>query len=798
MNTRSTGAISKQPNSGKKKIRRNLTDQMASNFGGHSPPPPLTVPSRSDSITTLSSQSIPATQPLQGFPLRDGIRTHADVHNEDVLEMEMPPNELNELIHENVVADTESNAQQNSSNQNSAPNAEQMQLESRPAVQSDANALSIDQSNHLAASIEAVGKPIIRESQPMTTNKSIIDATHRSVDSHHPNNDTNNRSSRPIATNNLRNIPNNGVRHHSTTRNGANDSNGVNANIASNIQPNPFALRHGPNYHGNSNRTEFHESSFGNGNQSNVCASSSSRESGRINSTVAPSKQNPPMENRSSGLNRTVFSANADLQMPSQPFYTPPLGMMQVNAHYDGDANRINRTIMDIRAVYLDRLREINSRLQTEGILEAELKTMLDRSIELAARITKFVEEKEDSGRLPESELLSNQVMWQEATVLADRIKTDINTKLIYYQAGTQPNASDQRRIQHVRRLQAKIEPFGGNLDHWPNFKSKWQEFYHNCKDMCDLELFMKLDEFIIPNSEAYGLIASFDRAISGTYNDAWTELCSRYDNPRLQVDGIITKITCMDAIKDRRDHYLRAYTAINTFVHSLPRMNVDVSTWGPIIVHLVEHKMHDSVMAKWKVARSAREIARLQPLIDFFIKEIDHGDTSTRGNDRDHSRERHRGQQQHSNDQQHNRAPSNQGNHRNNQAHGAQRQPQAGSSQPAANNRQRQNGNAGATGGAPQRPKSAIQKVFKCAICNSEQHRTYVCPTFLKLDLPERVRKIRERRLCENCIRPNCDAARCTLRACTNGGCDLKHNRLICPLTFAPTVNSAQEQPQA
>lgn len=550
-----------------------------------------------------------------------------------------------------------------------------------------------------------------------------------------------------------------------------------NANQQQNL-PNNFDLRHGPNYRGEAEQLA-------------ACSSSISQVNANVQSKTVPPPQNPPMESKSGAARRTVFSANTHLQaqMPSEPFYAPPFGMLQVDAQFNSQNDRIARMPTDLRTVYLQRMREIHERLMTVAIQEAELKTMLDRATDYAARITKFVEDKEDSCRLPPSELQSNQAMWEEATALVDLIKTDINTKLVYYQAGTQPNAHDQRRLAHVRRLQAKIEPFGGNLDHWPNFKSKWQEYYHNCGDMSNIELFMKLDEFIIPNSDAYALIVSFDRAIDGSYEDAWNELCARYDNPRLQVDTIIAKLTCMNAIYHRRDDYLRAYTTISNVIHSLPRMNVDITNWDPLIVHIVERKMDDQTFAKWNDARAPREIARLQPLIDFLTEKIDRGDSSKSTN---HSHDRRQAPQQ-ARDQQFNRGGSNQSGHRNGQGQNAHRQQNAGSSQASNSSRTRQDDNAGAVGGAQQRLKSAIQKVFKCAICNLEQHKTYQCPTFLKLDLNGRLKKLHDRKLCENCIRPNCNPNRCTLRSCTNTGCDQKHNRLVCPLTFSPTVNNAQ-----
>lgn len=583
--------------------------------------------------------------------------------------------------------------------------------------------------------------------------------------------DVNNRTNHPNASN----VSNNGPSNRATTSSDANIT-------LSHQQQNPpadFALRHGSNYRGPAAQPAAH-------------VSSAPQANATVPTNTAPTNQIPPMENRNIGARHTVFSANSHLmtQMPAQPFYVPPLGMLQVNAQFNNDDNQVERNFTDIRTVYLERLREMLQSLATDGIAEAELKTMLDRAINYDTRITKFVEQKEDTNRLPPNELQANQAMLVESNSLVVRIKTDISMKLTYYQAGTQPSAHEHHRITHLRRLQAKIEPFGGALEQWPNFKSKWQEYYHNCGDMTDIELFMKLDEFIMPNSEAYALIQSFDRAINGSYQDAWAELCARYDNPRLQVDSIIMKMTGMDKITNCRDDYLRTYTIISNVIHSLPRMNVDVTGWDPILVHLLERKMDGQSFNEWNEVRTPRDIPQLQEFIDFLIEKIDRGDSSAHTNQRDHPRDHSR--QQHR-EQQSNRSSSYQGSQRNGNGPNAHRQQQAGSSQAPNNSRSRPNDNAGAAGGAPTRIKSAIQKVIKCAICNIESHKSYQCPTFLKLDLQGRSKKVRERRLCENCLRPNCNPNRCTLRSCTNTGCDAKHNRLICPLTFAPTVNHAQ-----
>lgn len=181
-------------------------------------------------------------------------------------------------------------------------------------------------------------------------------------------------------------------------------------------------------------------------------------------------------------------------------------------------------------------------------------------------------------------------------------------------------------------------------------------------------------------------------------------------------------------------------------------------------------------------------EVARLQPLIDFLIKEVDRSESRS-NNKRDRSRNR-----QHSRDRNQNngRGSSNQNGTRHGQGQNTDRQPQPGTTKASNNNQRSRTNNEGAVGGT-QRVKSQVQKVDKCYICDL-QHRCYLCPTFNGIpDRAGRLNKLKERKLCANCMKPNCSPSKCTLKECPNG-CGEKHNRLVCPLTFASTVNVAQQ----
>lgn len=242
-----------------------------------------------------------------------------------------------------------------------------------------------------------------------------------------------------------------------------------------------------------------------------------------MNQPAGPSNQSAVSV--SSGLpgirNQALFAANNELNLPQNRFNAPQ--GLEIHANLQQNAPR---RVVDLRVVYLNRLKGYKQRLLTEGFSAVALRTMLDSVKDCVNRITKYVEDREASPQLSEDEALINQAMCESAVDLNDALQTDILTKLEYLEAGQQPMNRQAAAAEHARRMEAKILPFGGDTQMWPNFKAKWEQYYHNCNDLTDLERFMKLDEFIVPHSETFELIASHDRSLPGAYQSAWEYLC--------------------------------------------------------------------------------------------------------------------------------------------------------------------------------------------------------------------------------------------------------------------------------
>lgn len=737
MDTRSKGAIPKTARLDASRVtrRRLQIDEMADDGSMSNTTP---APSRGNSPVTLSSISIPGTQPLAGF---DTPRTSLPLaqpsdHQEDVVQMNVTAEDREALegaaatSRQPVTQSTAGSAQRDPEPIGPEVNRhlrDQMhtftQLNRQPPSQEEYQQWLIVQ--------RFAPDPSATNDQPTASNATEVasEATNQ----------------RPAGATNANAHCTNAMNHAASNSNGANDDmrSTMNANI---------------------HRTTA----------MNYGASTS-------NGTT-------------SGMRRTVFSANPDLQLPSGIFRPPPTNTIQVAMESNGN----HRQVIDMRLEYLRRLDEYKLRLMTETIDEVGLRMMLENTERYVDRIIKYVETREDSGILDPAELAANETLWEQAIEVGSQIKININTKLRYLEAGGPQSVGLQNKVAQARRYAAKIEPFCGEWEAWPNFKSKWTEYYHNCSDLSKMDLMVKLDEFIVPRSEPYRLIASCERSLAEAYDVAWERLCATYDNHRRQVDDIIDKFMTMPRITSGRTSYLIAQTHITNLLESLPRLEVDVTTWGPMLMHIIEQKLDDIVKAKWHAIRAPREVARLQPFMEFLTREIDSADDSSvaaavphqnryESNDPQRSNDRRSQQNRHNSREQ----PAAQSSRSNGNSQNNVYGPRAGPSS-SSNGNQRQQNSGGAANNAA-RANGKIVKPKRCPVCPNAEHSIYSCPAFNSLNRDGRISKASKANLCHNCLRPRCAADRCTLGTCPNG-CNEKHNRLLCPKTFAPTVNAVKQ----
>lgn len=182
------------------------------------------------------------------------------------------------------------------------------------------------------------------------------------------------------------------------------------------------------------------------------------------------------------------------------------------------------------------------------------------------------------------------------------------------------------------------------------------------------------------------------------------------------------------------RNQLIGMVNAVNNLLQSMPKFEVDVEQWGPILVPIICKKMDKDTLEAWRIARPQKDVPKCKPLIEFLL---------TRANSVE-------GQSSYK--EQHNQASTNQ-----------QRD------QPPSKKRQQ-----------------------GCHMC-AGAHPIYRCSEFLAKSLQNREQLLKSWRMCTNCLRHNHFKEKCTMHGCKI--CNIKHNKVLCPQQ-ATVINNHQQKP--
>lgn len=415
----------------------------------------------------------------------------------------------------------------------------------------------------------------------------------------------------------------------------------------------------------------------------------------------------------------------------------------------DSDSSDEDENPPDARRMYLLGMKRMQTGLvnsQGQPMSAASVQTKLNMLEKLYERILNQVEKLGESNRLTPLERLENHRIMSKAGEMYEILSEELRGRLEDANIGDPATGPVHHYYrQDEKRNVQKIEKFSADYKKWPNFKSKFEQFVHNERRYDDLEKFLKLDEGIQHDSEAYGVVAGYDR-IAENYLPAWQDLCMRYDNLRKLVEELVLRFVDMPKLKDAsRASIMILVNAVNHLTKSLPRFNVHVEHWDPILVPLIVRKMDDESVRHWKYERPQREVSTLPPLMHFLERRADSMD----------------GEAQSSSQRQSTMPPQ------------AQATPVAQAS----------------TGSQQPTVASKIKRPIRCSLCGSE-HQLFKCPTFRKMSIDARKQKVRQFGLCENCLKPRCSPEKCSLRPCR--ACHVKHNGLLCEAASRPSVANA------
>lgn len=164
-----------------------------------------------------------------------------------------------------------------------------------------------------------------------------------------------------------------------------------------------------------------------------------------------------------------------------------------------------------------------------------------------------------------------------------------------------------------------EVEKFGGDFQKWPKFKEMFETFVHNNERKAAVAKFLRLDQSLVPDSEAAQTISGLPRT-GDKYSVAWEQLCRAYDNKRKLVEDLIDRFLDFPAIKrPTRESLVSLINGTNHLLGSLPNYDICVSQWDSIVSALLMRKLDTATIRAWNFERPQREITVLAPFLEFL-----------------------------------------------------------------------------------------------------------------------------------------------------------------------------------
>ncbi|XP_025995820.2 uncharacterized protein LOC105202869 [Solenopsis invicta] len=276
----------------------------------------------------------------------------------------------------------------------------------------------------------------------------------------------------------------------------------------------------------------------------------------------------------------------------------------------------------------------------------------------------------------------------------------------------------------HLKLPRVNLPTFAGAFEEWMPFRNMFQSMIDNNTSLPKVQKMQYLISAL--RGEARDVVGSLEVA-EENYIEAWEMLKERYDDPGLIIQKHIRALFDVPTIV-KENHLLIRRLMDNVLKHlrALKALKRPTDYWDDLVIHLVTSRLDPKTSRAWEVTLKRGEIPTLKQLTDFLA--------------------------------QHSKA-----------LEASIRTARTGSSSTG----QDRIGQARAT------TANIATTNNKCAYCEKENHAIYKCEDYLRLDVSQRIKEARSRRLCLNCLKAASHQTKhCNVKPCRQ--CNKRHNTLL------------------
>lgn len=269
------------------------------------------------------------------------------------------------------------------------------------------------------------------------------------------------------------------------------------------------------------------------------------------------------------------------------------------------------------------------------------------------------------------------------------------------------------------------LPTFSGSYHDWLEFHDTFNSLIHSDISIPKINKFHYLRAAL--KDTAASIIQSLDFS-SENYDVAWDILCDRYNNKRLLVNNHLQAIFNIETINKESSKALRnLIDTVNKNLRALQSLKLPTDHWDIIIIHIISNKLDSVSNREWETFRNTlKELPTLKEFTDFLKNRSDLLETM----EESYSKRRH---------------------------------------SDVTNNRQKS---------MVVRSRSSLtNETYICPLCK-DNHAIYRCPKFKSLSIEMRIKKVKDLKLCSNCLRQGHNLSACKLGPCRI--CNKLHNSLL------------------
>jgi len=292
------------------------------------------------------------------------------------------------------------------------------------------------------------------------------------------------------------------------------------------------------------------------------------------------------------------------------------------------------------------------------------------------------------------------------------------------YREGTPASQASNISNEHLKLLRVTLPTFSGKYEEWIPFRNMFISMIHENPMLPNVQKMQYLMSAL--THEAKDIISSLE-ASDENYHEAWRMLKDRYNDDSLIIQKHVKALFEQPMLT--KENYLELRQLLDNVlkhVRALKALKRPTYQWDDLLIHLVTSKMDPTTNKEWETTIKRGEIPTFNQLTDFLTQRCRALEASSRS------------QRTTLNTQKVNKSDKNKGT----------------TAHVATTN-------------------------IMCAYCAKGDHPIFKCANYLELEVDQRIKEAKYRKLCLNCLKvASHQAKQCGSGSCRK--CLKRHNTLL------------------